>query len=47
MLNDIYCFFNINQTDTSIESDYPELQPFYASQGHQFPQIFYQTAMNF
>ena len=47
MLNHIYWFFYINQTDTSIELDYPELQSFYASQGHQFTQLFYQTVMNF
>ena len=47
MLNHIYWFFYINQYDTSIELDYPELQPFYASQGHQLPQSFYQTAMIF
>ena len=34
------------QTDTSTELDYSEQQPFYGSQGHQLPQIFYQTAMN-
>ena len=47
MLNDIYFFFNMNQTDTSIEPDYPELQPFYASQGHRLPQLFYQTFNHF
>ena len=47
MLNHIYWLFYINRTDTSIEVDYPELQPSYNSQCHQLPQLFYQTAMNF
>ena len=47
MLNHIYWVLYIKQTDTSIKLGYPKLQPFYASKGHQFPQLFYQTVMNF
>ena len=46
MLNHVYFFFRINQTDTSIGLDYPGLYLFYAYQGHQLPQLFYQTTMN-
>ena len=42
-----YRLFYMNQTETSVESSSPYMQPLHTSQGHKLSQLFYQTAMNF
>ena len=37
----------MNQTEASVESSYPYMQPLCASQGHKLSKLLYQTAMNF
>ena len=41
-----YWLFYMNQTETSVESYYPDMQPFDASQCPNLYQILYHTAMD-